>query len=412
MCAAVFPVTQSAADDKYMGPATCASSNCHGSASPKAGTNVLQNEYATWYKNEAHSQAWKTLTTKESKIIGGHLGIKNPESAKLCLDCHATNVDRSRQGEKFKINEGVTCESCHGPAERWIKPHTARESTHSQNVSLGMIDLVSLSERSRICMDCHYGNDNQNVNHRLIGAGHPRLTFELDTYSVLQPNHWEVDADYVKRKSAYSSARAWLVGQALRSIETVEQMRSDKRSKFGVLPELTQFYCYNCHHSLTEDQWKVRSYDGKPGELHLNLSSLYMLQAGLKAVDAAAAGELAGKVAKLDSAYRDGTAGPLLNEIRTLLSDRIRPTVDRASFSDGVIQQMMKDVIAFAVSEPFHPYEVAEQCAMAMSALSATIDPGGKRYKAGIDGIYEALKKEEAFDPSAFKKAADKLSGK
>lgn len=375
--------------------------------SPRAGTNVLQNEYTTWYRNGAHAQAWKVLTKKESKIIGKHLGIKSPESDPLCLKCHATYIPKSAQGPRYRLSDGVGCESCHGAAEKYLKPHTARDSSHKKNVSLGLIDLVSLEKRAQVCMDCHLGTDNQTVNHRLIGAGHPRLTYELDTYGILQPNHWEVDADYVKRKSAYNSGRAWLVGQILRGSELVEVMQSEKRSKFGAMPELSNYYCYNCHHSLKEDQWKKRAYGGRPGELHLNVSSILIAAQGLRPLDKGLAEQIEQKANALSAAHVKGNDRAILAELKSLLEGKAIALVASGKFDQAVGRQMMKSVAAFASrSGTTYPYEVAEQCAMAFSALSATVDPGGKKYQKGIDAVYEALGDEEGFNPSGFRKAS------
>jgi len=38
-----------------------------------------------------------------------------------------------------------------------------------------------------------------------MGAGHSRLAFELDTFTILQPAHFRVDEDYIERKWSGSS---------------------------------------------------------------------------------------------------------------------------------------------------------------------------------------------------------------
>ena len=54
-------------------------------------------------------------------------------------------------------------------------------------------------ERARLCLSCHFGDPLRFANHRIMGAGHPRMSFELDTFTALQPAHFKVDADYRKR---------------------------------------------------------------------------------------------------------------------------------------------------------------------------------------------------------------------
>ena len=43
--------------------------------------------------------------------------------------------------------------------------------------------------------DKYVGNSEKSLIHRLYGAGHPRLVFELDTYLNNQPSHHRVDRD-------------------------------------------------------------------------------------------------------------------------------------------------------------------------------------------------------------------------
>lgn len=395
---------------RYMGVASCASSNCHGSATPRVATNVRQNEYISWYKHEAHSQAWNTLQKNDSKIIAKHLGLQAPEKEPLCLNCHATYVpDGSLHGPKYRLADGVGCESCHGPAENYLQPHTQHSNSHLENVKLGMTDLVSLSVRAQGCMKCHFGTDDQTVNHRLIGAGHPRLTYELDTYGVLQPNHWEIDDDYVQRKAAYNPARAWFAGQVARARAIIEALKSEKRSKSGAWPELSLFTCYQCHHSLQEEQWKNRSYGGHPGELRLNLSSLKMIEEGLRVLNPSLSNQFKEKVAALNSSYSQGSASSVVSELTSLLDRPIRSLVETQSYTPAIAKTLLNHIAKFGATASFLPYETAEQCAMALSALSLTVDPSGRTYQKKINAVYETLKNEKTFQPELFGKAMEKL---
>ena len=49
--------------------------------------------------------------------------------------------------------------------------------------------------RAGLCLSCHFGNQEKFVTHRMMGAGHPRMSFELDTFTQLQPAHFVVDED-------------------------------------------------------------------------------------------------------------------------------------------------------------------------------------------------------------------------
>jgi hypothetical protein len=404
------PGRSGTAHAKYLGVASCSSSNCHGSVAPRNASNVLQNEYSTWTKHDAHAKSWLSLTSADSKKIGEHLGIENPEQEPLCLKCHATYVkDQALQDDKFRIEDGVGCESCHGAAEHYISTHTEQGATHEANLKNGMADLVSPSTRASFCLSCHLGSDDKTVDHRLIGAGHPRLTFELDTFSAIQPAHWDVDDDYRSRKEAYVPARAWLIGQLSRSQELISAMVSEKRSRAGeglmAGPELTLLYCYSCHHSLTEEQWKTRSYDGKPGELRLNISSLIVAEQALLALDSAFGQRFGEQVLRLHDGKETAAAAAALS---TLLSDASKKYAS-ASYDQATSKKLLKKLTEYGASAQHPPFEVAEQLAMGISGLAASLSTDGSLHKREVDQIYSALATPAAFQPELFTTACGNL---
>ncbi len=99
--------TTQAPQHGYVGTFICGM--CH--HSPKQG-----NQLGIW-KNSKHAQAYKTLETAEANKIAKEKGystpaVKTPE----CLKCHAIgyNVSAKLLGPKFKVEDGVQCETCHG----------------------------------------------------------------------------------------------------------------------------------------------------------------------------------------------------------------------------------------------------------------------------------------------------------
>lgn len=122
-----------------------------------------------------------------------------------CTSCHAPSheVPEAQRDKAFRISEGVSCESCHGPAESWLRSHTRSDWTHADRVFAGMRDLKSLYVRANTCVACH-----QTVATPLLKAGHPELIFELDGQCVSQPRHW-------REKTNWNGAQAWLIGQAV-----------------------------------------------------------------------------------------------------------------------------------------------------------------------------------------------------
>ena len=61
----------------HTGVATCAASQCHGSAIPREATGVLQNEYVTWTQADPHARAYEVLSNEQSRRIAARLGIGN-----------------------------------------------------------------------------------------------------------------------------------------------------------------------------------------------------------------------------------------------------------------------------------------------------------------------------------------------
>lgn len=185
---------------KFLGANSCASSGCHG------GGGAHQNQFLTWSLKDFHSQRpAATLTTARSKQIGEALDIQEPTTDTRCTTCHAPlhDVPENLRGEGFKFAEGVSCESCHGPAENWLRAHTRHDYTRADRTAAGMRDLQNLYVRANTCVACH-----QVVSQPLLKAGHPELIFELDGQSVAEPKHWSTEKNG-------NSAQAWFVGQAV-----------------------------------------------------------------------------------------------------------------------------------------------------------------------------------------------------
>lgn len=373
----------------------------------------MQNEYFTWQKNDHHSRAYRVLEEADGRRMASLLGIQDPTKEPLCLKCHATYVpDEKLRGEKYVLEDGVSCEACHGAAGGWIQSHSTAGTPHADNVKNGLRDLAPLDKRATLCLSCHYGTDDKTVNHRLYGAGHPRLTFELDTFSVLQPKHWDVDDDYVQRKGSYLPARSWLIGQIAHGRETIKALSSPIRSKNGLFPELSLFDCYSCHHPLGDDQWKKRTYAGKPGELKVNLPSLVTLAAVIPAIDSSVGSALKESVHSIHELYPKDGAPSALSKAATLLDSRVLPLVYKTTFDDAVLSRLINATIQTISAIPNPTYEVAEQVTMGVQALLASSPPLGERYKSELEWIYKALKTEESFEPGPFVEAALKLQAR
>lgn len=99
---------------KYVGARAC--KNCH--QSEKTGA-----QYKKWFEMK-HARAYKVLKTPEARKVATQLGVTgDPQKSPKCLKCHVTahGVDPKRLAKKFKVSDGVQCESCHGPGEKHQK---------------------------------------------------------------------------------------------------------------------------------------------------------------------------------------------------------------------------------------------------------------------------------------------------
>src|SRR5687768_13550493 len=165
-------------DYKHMGVASCATNVCHGKLAPAPGKNVRLNEYRTWVNEDRHAFAYRTLDLPESKRIAANMGLASAATAKICLDCHADNVPPEKRGPKFQLSDGVSCEACHGGAERWLESHAGESATHKENLSRGMYPTETPLDRAELCLSCHLGTKDRYATHEIMAAGHPRLQFE------------------------------------------------------------------------------------------------------------------------------------------------------------------------------------------------------------------------------------------
>src|SRR5579864_1177883 len=269
------------AGSKYVGPGSCSASACHGGVQPMLTTRVLQNEYSTWVVQDPHAKAFRSLENPVSQRMGKILGIGDASKAHKCLACHALDVKPEEHARDFDLSEGVSCESCHGPASAWLGPHIVKGWTPQKSLSLGMADLYNIERRSENCLSCHLGTPEKEVDHEMIAAGHPDLVFELDSYTAIMPPHWKLAND------PNDGARAWSVGQAVQLREQLRRMA--RHAESPKWPEYSELDCFSCHHSLTKPEASWRQAEGyanrTPGTAPWNGSHFAVLRVAAKEID-------------------------------------------------------------------------------------------------------------------------------
>ena len=397
--------------DRTLGTVNCANSLCHGSITRWKDSNILQNEYVTWSRVDKHARAYNILLNARSQRIVKNLGLKEPaHEAKICLDCHADNIAPAQRGERFKLSDGVTCEACHGPAERWIKPHVAPEATHAQNLANGLYPTAETIPRARLCLSCHFGNADKFVTHRIMGAGHPRMSFELETFSMIEPAHYRIDKNYEERKQVFDGVKVWAVGQALAVAEIMDIMSDPKRGRDGLFPELVLFDCHACHHPMSDLRWRPKTAFGPspgPGVARLNDANMLMLRAIAAQVDPALGERVTAQVARLHRAAAG--QGDALAEAAALkrLSYEVAERIEKFTFSERALRGIALSLIDEGLAGNYNDYAGAEQAAMAIGSVVDFMHKRGlvgsvPAVNASLNRLRATLANDEQYKPAEF----------
>jgi hypothetical protein len=183
---------------KFTGVSSCQSSLCHGGG-------VDWDQCNTWATVDFHVRAFAILLTPRSRAITDSLHSGAPTANDRCTVCHSpfAAVPASRLMPAAHADEGVSCESCHGPASGWLRSHTRKDYTYADRIASGMSELRSSYGRANTCVACH-----EYLSPDIAKAGHPELIFELDSQTVSEPPHWH-DGD------SWIGLHSWLAGQAV-----------------------------------------------------------------------------------------------------------------------------------------------------------------------------------------------------
>lgn len=399
----------------YVGAASCASSSCHGATGPRNVFDVLQNEYLTWLQLDRHSKAHEVLFNPQSTKIAENLGLsEEPEAAQVCLDCHAFTPPPERVSERvagdWEVEEGISCEACHGPAGGWLGSHTEEGWTREDGIAAGLVDLSRPERRGELCLSCHRGTGTKSVDHRLIAAGHPQLVFELDNYSASMPAHWRPDP-------AAEGARGWALGQVVAL--QVELDRVIEIAEAGQWPELSLMSCSDCHHSLREERWRrpgVRRPLGLPRWSPARWAVLRPLVERFAPDHEArldrALGRLARTVSRLGSPPTPAAAAA--RDAREALTD-VLPAVQEVEWDEEQILALLAALAAdrnrFAAAD----YDTAEQVSLAVHTLASDlIHRRPQVLRGGLvdanEALHRTVRDPYRFDPSSFATALERLA--
>ncbi len=122
---------------KYIGTSKC--KMCHNSE----GQGKIWDKWNT----TGHSKAYQTLLNEQSKGIAKEMGIDDASKSDKCLRCHVTGY-KEPTADKYSMEEGVTCEACHGPGSDYWKMQIMKDKKKAMANG-----LVEPSEE--LCVKCH-----------------------------------------------------------------------------------------------------------------------------------------------------------------------------------------------------------------------------------------------------------------
>jgi hypothetical protein len=110
--------------------------------------------YDKWAATK-HAAAYATLASKESQAIAKEMKIADAQKSEKCLVCHVAGYEASvkLKGEKYSMEEGVTCEVCHGPAGDYLKSHIKKDNKKQAAADGLMMPTEELSKE--LCLKCH-----------------------------------------------------------------------------------------------------------------------------------------------------------------------------------------------------------------------------------------------------------------
>ncbi|MEW6743647.1 MAG: cytochrome c family protein [Planctomycetota bacterium] len=116
---------------------------CH--STPKTGA-----QYKKWTEGR-HSKAFETLGSDAAKKIAAEKGLGDPRKEAACLKCHVAGYGKEKKfyTADYKMEDGVSCEACHGPSSLWDKKEL-HAGKREEAMKLGMTHPVEAT-----CKTCH-----------------------------------------------------------------------------------------------------------------------------------------------------------------------------------------------------------------------------------------------------------------
>jgi|CXWL01.1.fsa_nt_gi hypothetical protein len=132
---------------KYVGAAKC--KMCHNS-------EIAGQQHKIW-SGSLHANAVKSLSSPAALEYAQKNNIIDPAKEAKCLNCHSTfgpaNASLVDEEVEVSVNEGVSCESCHGPGSAYKTKSIMQDLAKSKENGLTIPD-------QKVCEKCHNNTEN------------------------------------------------------------------------------------------------------------------------------------------------------------------------------------------------------------------------------------------------------------
>jgi hypothetical protein len=386
-CATGAPAGQTAGGLHWRGAASCSAASCHGGGGPPGSKG---SEYTTWAACDPHSRAYQVLFDERSQRIVknlfslAELRLAHAEKVTLCLACHvAPEVHGPAGATECHLADGVSCESCHGPAQLWLTQHylpSWKQTSPAQREALGFRPTKDLVTRARLCAGCHVGAGERDVNHDLLAAGHPRLAFEFAGYQGIYPRHWSGRDDRARYPDL--EARSWALGQAVSAQAALDLLAHRAANESKPWPEFAELNCSSCHRNLGPkvrgDQRALRGEFRWNDWYYAELAPAFEfgaiglpLPAELKELGREMARRLPDRRAEAD----------LAGKASVQLEDWLRQAAKTPPTAPNRLQAWMRDEVGRMNAIPLADWDRAAQNYLAVAALHFALKDGWPKFE-------------------------------
>jgi len=262
-----------------------------------------------------------------------------------------------------------------------------------------------------------------------MGAGHPRISFEMDSFTDFQPAHFVVDDDYRERMVVANGVKTWAVGQAMMVERRMDLLLDSKYQTDGLFPELAFFDCHACHQPMSTSlptadgqfptAWSPRPGTNLgPGNVVFNDANMLMLEVALGMAGNGLAEAMAADIKAIHAGTKTSREAFLeaAKKARSTAQAAVQALVSK-DITAADMRQAMETIISKGSKGYFADYETAEQATMALGSIIEAMRVAGQIDAAGyeklskqMEAVYAVVANDEQYVRSRFVNAVQGLS--